>query len=153
MARKTKTRSSNQRKRGTKTRNIVYGSGIQKRANLSKDLSVSPSLSRRQLREHKWECTSCAMPSASSTMRRLRFSRTAIKCAGRTPQHIEESEITFDITIDDQFEVKKNGCEEGFPFFIVPSLLDKKMSGPFQLTVYSDKDIVIQMLDDSARKL
>ena len=28
------------------------------------------------------------------------------------------------------FEVKKNGCESNFPFFIVPSLMDKKMAGP-----------------------
>ena len=41
----------------------------------------------------------------------------------------------------------------GFPFFIVPSLMDKKMAGPFQLSVYSDKAIVVQKLDDGARKL
>jgi hypothetical protein len=75
------------------------------------------------------------------------------KCAGRTPKHEAANEIAFDITIDETFEVKKNGCEDGFPFFLVPSLLDKKMAGPFQMTVYSDKAIVIQMLDDSARKL
>ena len=40
-----------------------------------------------------------------------------------------------------------------FPFFIVPSLMDKKMAGPFSLQIYSDVGIVIQMLDDEARKL
>ena len=75
------------------------------------------------------------------------------KCAGRTDSHELANEIAFDITLEDAFEVKKNGCENGFPFFIVPSLLDKKMAGPFALTIYSDKAIVIQMLDDEARKL
>ena len=55
--------------------------------------------------------------------------------------------------LDKTFEVKKNGCEENFPFFIVPSLFDKKMSGPFQLLIYSERPVVIQMLDDEARKL
>ena len=32
-------------------------------------------------------------------------------------------------------------------------MLRKKMSGPFSLTVYSDKAIVIQQLDDESRKL
>ena len=50
-------------------------------------------------------------------------------------------------------EVKKNGCDPAFPSFIVPSLLDKKMSGPFSLTIYADKPIVIQQLDDESRKL
>ena len=50
-------------------------------------------------------------------------------------------------------EVKKNGCEDNFPFFIVPSLFDKKMDGPFSIQIYSEKAIVIQMLDDEARKL
>ena len=47
----------------------------------------------------------------------------------------------------------RTGCEKNFPFFIVPSLFDKKMDGPFSLVIYSDKPIVIQMLDDEARKL
>ena len=63
------------------------------------------------------------------------------------------SEISFDVILRKDYEVKKNGCDNGFPFFIVPSLLDKKMSGPFSLTVYSDKAIVIQQLDDESRKL
>ena len=75
------------------------------------------------------------------------------KLVGKTEKHELTSELAFDIVLDDSFEVKKNGCESGFPFFIVPSLLDKKMDGPFQLMVYSDKPIVIQMLDDEARKL
>ena len=74
------------------------------------------------------------------------------RVAGRCP-HTLTNELTYEITLDNLFEVKKNGSEVNFPFFIVPSLLDKKMSGPFQLTVYSDKAIAVQMLDDSARKL
>lgn len=75
------------------------------------------------------------------------------KLVAKTPQYEATSEIAFDIMLDDNFEVKKNGCESGFPFFIVPSLMDKKMNGPFQLMIYSDKPIVIQMLDDATRKL
>ena len=80
------------------------------------------------------------------------------KMVGKTDKHVcpEEGkapEIAYEIDLDSQFEVKKNGCEANFPFFIVPSLTDKKMSGPFTLQVYSDKGIVIQMLDDEARKL
>jgi len=62
-------------------------------------------------------------------------------------------EISFELTLNADFEVKKNGCERGFPFFIVPSLFDKRMDGNFQLLIYSDKPVIIQMLDDAARKL
>ena len=77
---------------------------------------------------------------------------------GKTDMHVGFSdgvapEIAFDQTLDTQFEVKKNGCEESFPFFIVPSLMDKKMAGPFMIQIISDKEIVIQVLDDAARKL
>jgi hypothetical protein len=80
------------------------------------------------------------------------------KMVGKTDMHVGFSdgvapEIAFDQTLDAQFEVKKNGCEEGFPFFIVPSLMDKKMAGPFMIQIISDKEIVIQVLDDAARKL
>lgn len=75
------------------------------------------------------------------------------KVVTSTERHEKANEIAMDIVLDRQFEVKKNGCEEGFPFFIVPSLFDKKMDGNFQLLVYSEKPIVIQMLDDAARKL
>ena len=77
------------------------------------------------------------------------------KMAGKTPKYVmpEEGEIAFEIELDANFEVKKNGCAADFPFFIVPSLMDKKMAGPFTLQVFADKAIVIQMLDDSARKL
>ena len=80
------------------------------------------------------------------------------KMVGKTDMHVGFSdgvapEIAFDETLDAQFEVKKNGCEEGFPFFIVPSLMDKKMAGPFMIQIISDKEIVIQVLDDAARKL
>jgi len=75
------------------------------------------------------------------------------KVVGKTPRHETSNEVSFDITLDDNFEVKKNGCENGFPFFIVPSLMDKKMSGNFTMIVYSDKPVTIQMLDDAARKL
>ena len=51
------------------------------------------------------------------------------KVAGVCP-HTLANEMTFDITLDESFEVKKNGCETNFPFFIVPSLMDKKMEGP-----------------------
>ena len=44
--------------------------------------------------------------------------------------HSVTNEVTFDIQLEDSFEVKKNGCESNFPFFIVPSLMDKKMAGP-----------------------
>ena len=74
------------------------------------------------------------------------------RVAGICP-HSLNNELTFDINLEDSFEVKKNGCEANFPFFIVPSLMDKKMAGPFQLSIYSDKAIVIQKLDDGARKL
>ncbi len=75
------------------------------------------------------------------------------KLVGKTAKHEVSNEIAFDILLEDSFEVKKNGCEPGFPFFVVPSLTDKKMEGGFQLLVYSDKPVVIQMLDDEARKL
>ena len=74
------------------------------------------------------------------------------KVVGACP-HGLANEVTYDIQLEDSFEVKKNGCEAHFPFFIVPSLMDKKMAGPFQLSVYSDKAIVVQKLDDGARKL
>lgn len=51
------------------------------------------------------------------------------KVAGICP-HSLNNEVTFDIHLEDSFEVKKNGCEANFPFFIVPSLMDKKMAGP-----------------------
>jgi len=80
------------------------------------------------------------------------------RMVGKTDMHVGFSdgmapEIAFDVTLDALFEVKKNGCEEGFPFFIVPSLMDKKMAGPFLIQIISDKKIVIQVLDDDARKL
>ena len=80
------------------------------------------------------------------------------KLVAKTDKHIapEEGkapEISFSIELDSDFEVKKNGCEKNFPFFIVPSLFDKKMDGPFSLQIYSSAPIVIQMLDDDARKL
>jgi hypothetical protein len=80
------------------------------------------------------------------------------RCVGRTPKHLAAEpgrapEISFDVMLRKDHEVKKNGCDPAFPFFIVPSLLDKKMSGPFSLTIYADKPIVIQQLDDESRKL
>lgn len=74
------------------------------------------------------------------------------RVAGFSP-HTLANELTYEISVDDSFEVRKNGCEPGFPFFIVPSLMDKKMAGPFMMTIYSDKGIVVQMLDDASRKI
>ena len=76
-----------------------------------------------------------------------------ITCFRFRPQSAIHSMIEAKLQTPDGPSLKKNGCESGFPFFIVPSLLDKKMAGPFTLTVYSDKGVVIQMLDDDARKL
>jgi hypothetical protein len=75
------------------------------------------------------------------------------KLVAKTEMHEEANEIAMDVMLDNDFEVKKNGCERGFPFFIVPSLQDKKQDGNFQLLVYSDKPIVVQMLSDEDRKL
>ena len=153
MARKTKTRSSKEK---TWNKNPQYRVWLRDpetsepvKGPVGLAITLSSPIEGAQMGMHVMRNAFCQFYNEKIEVLADRYQ----KCAGRTPQHIEESEITFDITIDDQFEVKKNGCEEGFPFFIVPSLLDKKMSGPFQLTVYSDKDIVIQMLDDSARKL
>lgn len=76
-----------------------------------------------------------------------RYQRVVGICA-----HRPSNEITYELTVDENIEVKKNGCESSFPFFVVPSLMDKKMAGPLKLTVASDKSIVVQMLDDTARK-
>ena len=75
------------------------------------------------------------------------------KLVAKTDSHVEESEIAMDIVLDNDFEVKKNGCERGFPFFIVPALMDKKQDGPMQVLIYSDKPIAVQMLADEDRKL
>ena len=75
------------------------------------------------------------------------------KLVTKTDSHVEANEIAMDVMLDNDYEVKKNGCERGFPFFIVPSLFDKKQEGNFQLLVYSDKPVVIQMLSDEDRKL
>ena len=75
------------------------------------------------------------------------------KLVAKTASHEAANEIALDINLEDSFEVKKNGCESGFPFFIVPSMLDKKADGPLQLLVYSNKPVVVQVLDDEARKL
>ena len=74
------------------------------------------------------------------------------RVAGICP-HCLANELTYELTIDQEFEVKKNGCESKFPFFIVPSLMDKRMEGAFQLTVYSDKAVTVQQLDDADRKV
>jgi len=75
------------------------------------------------------------------------------KLVCKTDSHVESNEIAMDLVLENDFEVKKNGCERGFPFFLVPSLFDKKQEGNFQLLVYSDKPIVVQMLSDEDRKL
>jgi len=75
------------------------------------------------------------------------------KLVAKTDRHEETNEIAMDIVLENDFEVKKNGCERGFPFFIVPSLFDKKQAGPFQCCIYSDKPIMVQMLDEADRKL
>ena len=55
-----------------------------------------------------------------------RYQRVAGICTHRLA-----NELTYELTIDSEFEVKKNGCESKF---IVPSLMDKRMEGSFQLT-------------------
>ena len=77
-----------------------------------------------------------------------RYQRVVAICG-----HRPANEVTFELTVDETMEVKKNGSEPAFPFFVVPSLMDKKMAGPFKLSICSDKAVVVQVLDDEARKI
>mgnify|MGYP005705032731 CR=1 FL=1 len=48
----------------------------------------------------------------------------------------------------------KAGCIGDFPFFIVPSMYDKKkMFGPYTITFYCDYAVYIQELDAEDRKV
>lgn len=73
----------------------------------------------------------------------------------RTEKYTECNELKVEFTLDPQHGCgTKTGSEEDFPFFIVPSLYDKKMAGKCTMTFFADHDeCTFEMLDDDDRKV
>ncbi|KAK3271062.1 hypothetical protein CYMTET_20568, partial [Cymbomonas tetramitiformis] len=75
----------------------------------------------------------------------------------RTPVYAQTPEIQGNFVLQESHGVKgandMGGSDTAFPFFVIPSLHDKSMGGNFYLSVYSDQDILVEMLNDSERKV
>ncbi|KAK3272310.1 hypothetical protein CYMTET_19384, partial [Cymbomonas tetramitiformis] len=70
----------------------------------------------------------------------------------KTPVYDTPGEVYVDVKLSTT-SGKKEGCSSDSPFFIVPSLDDKKASGRFTMIVYSDKPLVIEPLEEGERNL